>query len=168
MKSSSRMRRAPAFRSMAGVSMIEVLVAVLILVFGVLGVAALQMTALRNSQSAVQHSQGVAMTYAMIDRMRADALQARIGSYNLGNLGSDLGGTGTTVWTCALPDDGTTLPVKERREWMEQVRGTGGLEPNACVIIDCDDANCAVGVRWDDTRGTQGNPNQRIITRTRL
>jgi len=152
---------------MAGISMIEVLVAVLILVFGVLGVAALQMTALRNSQSAMQHSQGVALTYAMIDRMRADPLQARIGSYNLGNLGSDLGGSGTTVWTCGLPDAGT-FPQNERREWMEQVRGNGGLEPNACVIIDCDDANCAVGVRWDDTRGTQGNANQRIITRTRL
>lgn len=165
MKSFSRMRRQPAFRSMAGISMIEVLVAVLILVFGVLGVAALQMTALRNSQSAMQHSQGVALTYAMIDRMRADALQGRIGSYNLGNLGSDLGGTGTTVWTCALPDAGT-LPQNERREWMQQVQAE--LGPTACGIIDCDDANCAVGVRWDDSRGTAGDANQRLITRTRL
>lgn len=165
MKSFPRMRRAPAFRSMAGISMIEVLVAVLILVFGVLGVAALQMTALRNSQSAMQHSQGVALTYAMIDRMRADVLQARITNYNLGNLGSDLGGSGTTVWTCAIPVAGT-LPQNERREWMQQVQAE--LGPTACGIIDCDDTNCAVAVRWDDSRGTAGDANQRLITRTRL
>jgi type IV pilus assembly protein PilV len=54
-----------------GVGMIEVLVAVLILAIGLLGVAALQATALRNSQSAMERSQGVVHAYAVFDSMRA-------------------------------------------------------------------------------------------------
>ena len=44
-------------RHVAGVGMIEVLIAIVILAFGLLGIAALQMTALRGSQSSLQRSQ---------------------------------------------------------------------------------------------------------------
>jgi type IV pilus assembly protein PilV len=64
--------------------MIEVLVAVLILAIGLLGVAALQATALRNSQSAMERSQGVVHAYAVFDSMRANPVAARGGDYNVG------------------------------------------------------------------------------------
>ena len=131
------------------------LVALLILVFGVLGIAALQMTALRNSQSSMQHSLAIQHAYGAIDRMRADVSEARIGSYNLGNYGTDLGagGTGTTVWTCALPDVGA-LPENERREWT-RLRPTSG-PASASLINDMP----AVGVRWKNSRGAAGSANK--------
>ena len=47
--------------------------AVAILAFGLLGIAALQATALRNSQSSYERSQAVSLTYSILDRMRANA-----------------------------------------------------------------------------------------------
>ena len=154
--------------------MIEVLVAIVILVFGVLGVAAMQATALRNSQSSMDHSQAVVQINTILDRMRANVPQARIGLYNLGNFGTDLGGTGTTVWTCGLPSAGA-LPANERRAWIQALHDNLGA--SACGIIDCNDTQCDIGVKWNDERGAGVNPlattgpgsqNQRVLTRSRL
>ena len=150
--------RGPNRATNAGTSMIEVLIALLILVFGVLGVAALQATALRNNQSAMEHSQAVVQTYAILDRMRANAAQAKIGKYNLG-------GPGATNWTCSLPDSGG-LPENERREWIQDLQTN--LGSSACGVIDCNDLNCLIGVQWDDSRGTSGSTTQQFITETRL
>jgi type IV pilus assembly protein PilV len=153
--------RVPALvspRSMAGVGLVEVLVAMVVLAFGLLGVAALQATALRNSQSSLEHSRAVIQTYAMFDRMRANADQARLGAYDLVNL------------TCDVPDAGT-LPQNERREWIQALKAD--LGPNACGQILCNNpARCTIVVQWDDARGTQqqgdaGQP-QRITTETLL
>jgi type IV pilus assembly protein PilV len=148
-----------------GMNMVEVLVAILILVFGLLGIAAMQATTLRNTQSAMQHSEAVTHSYGMVDRLRADIPHARIGNYNLGNLGTDLGGSGTTVWTCALPDAGA-LPANERRQWISLLKDD--LGPDACGIVDCDSTTCGIAVKWDDSRGTGGSSAQRVVTRTRL
>ena len=42
-----------------GMSLLEVLIAVLVLAIGLLGIAALQATALRNSQSSLERNQAV-------------------------------------------------------------------------------------------------------------
>ena len=150
--------RGPNRATNAGTSMIEVLIAILILVFGVLGVAALQATALRNNQSAMEHSQAVVQTYAILDRMRANAAEAKIGKYNLG-------GPGATHWTCSLPDAGG-LAENERREWIQDLQTN--LGSSACGVIDCNDLTCLIGVQWDDSRGTLGSSTQQFVTETRL
>jgi type IV pilus assembly protein PilV len=65
------------------VGLIEVLVAVLVLGIGLLGVAAMQATALRNSQSSLERSQGVMHVYTILDAMRANPQAARAGGYNM-------------------------------------------------------------------------------------
>ncbi len=146
--------------------MIEVLVAILILVIGIFGVAAMQAAALRSSQSAMQSSQAVVQAYAILDRMRADRENARIGRYDLGHFGTSLGGTGATNWTCALPADGASMWVHERYEWMTQVQAD--LGSNSCVVINCNDVNCDVAVQWDDSRVSGGSSTQMFATRSRL
>ena len=74
----------------SGFSLIEVMVAVLVLSIGILGLAALQATALRNNQSALERSQGVVNTYSMVDAMRANVDSARAGEYVMSQ-------------TCAVP-----------------------------------------------------------------
>ena len=59
-------------RVQSGSSLFEVMIAVLVLSTGMLGVAAMQSTSLRNSQSAFQRSQAVVLTYAISDAMRAN------------------------------------------------------------------------------------------------
>lgn len=61
----------PAARS-GGFSLIEIMVAVLIVSVGVLGVAGLQLISLRNNTSAMYRTQGFLAAYEIIDRARAN------------------------------------------------------------------------------------------------
>lgn len=56
-----------------GFTLIEVLIAVVILAVGMLGLAGLQATGLRNNQSAYYRSQAAQLAYDIADRMRANS-----------------------------------------------------------------------------------------------
>ena len=68
-------------RSQGGFSLIEVMVAVLILGVGLLGLALLQSISLRNGTSAAHRTQATNLAYEMIDMIRANRPEA--GNYNL-------------------------------------------------------------------------------------
>ncbi|MFV2091203.1 MAG: type IV pilus modification protein PilV [Pseudomonadales bacterium] len=55
-----------------GLSMIELLVAVLVLSIGVLGITALQMVSLQNNRGALFRAEAVQLAYDMMDRIRAN------------------------------------------------------------------------------------------------
>lgn len=59
-------------RLQGGTSLLEVLIAVVILSIGLLGLAGLQVASLRVNQGALQRSQATTLAYDMLDRMRAD------------------------------------------------------------------------------------------------
>lgn len=67
-----------------GATLIEVLVAVLLLSFGIVGLAGLQMTGAKFNHGSYLRSQGTALAYDMADRIRAnlDACQGAACSYN--------------------------------------------------------------------------------------
>jgi type IV pilus assembly protein PilV len=56
-----------------GFNMVEVMVALAVLSFGLLGLAALQATGLRFNTTSYQRTQAVFQTYDLIDRIRANA-----------------------------------------------------------------------------------------------
>ena len=56
----------------AGFTLIEILIAVVVLAVGLLGLAGLQATSLRNNQSAYNRSQATQLAYDLADRMRAN------------------------------------------------------------------------------------------------
>ncbi len=56
----------------SGFTLIEILVAVLVMAIGLLGMAALQGAGLRNNQTAYYRSQAASLAYDMGDRMRAN------------------------------------------------------------------------------------------------
>jgi len=64
--------RAPRRARVAGFSMIELLVAVLVMGVGVLGIAALQMVSLQNNRGALVRAEAVSLAYDMMDRIRAN------------------------------------------------------------------------------------------------
>ena len=55
-----------------GVSLIESMIALLVISIGLLGIAALQITAMKQNSSALHHSQSVWISYDMADRIRAN------------------------------------------------------------------------------------------------
>lgn len=152
-------------RGQVGAGLIEVLIAVLVMGVGLLGVAAMQTTALRNSSSALDRSQAVIQTYAILDAMRANRNEALAFEYN-------------TALICAPPAGGS-LAQNDRRLWIESLRATLGAGPATCGAIACTGSaigigiDCAITVQWDDSRasngpGTPGSAAQSVTTRTRL
>lgn len=55
-----------------GVSLVESMIALLVISVGLLGIAALQITAMKQNSSALNHSQAVWIGYNIADRIRAN------------------------------------------------------------------------------------------------
>lgn len=140
-----------AIRVQRGISLIEVLITVLVLSIGLLGLAGLQLTSLRNSQSAMERSVGVVQTYSIIEAIRADADSAKSGRFNLA-----FDSTPT----------GSTFPAQALAEWREQL--ALNLGESAVGSVNCTSTSCAVIVQWNDGRGSGGSDEQQIITEVRL
>lgn len=70
------------YKSQQGFTLIEVLVAVLILSFGLLGLAGLQAASIRANHSAYLRSQATQLAYDMADRMRANMAGVAGNYYN--------------------------------------------------------------------------------------
>jgi type IV pilus assembly protein PilV len=170
------MHSPPDRRGNAGVGLIEVLIAIAILAFGMLGIAALQAAALRSSQSSINRNEAIAQSYAILDAMRANRSNALLGKYSMGTYDPD--DESSTSWTCAVPEnDGTTLASADKNEWMTRLLSTQGLGPSACAIIEPVDGaqdTFAVHIRWDDSRGKVGaekesdDNEQTIVTTSHL
>ncbi len=68
-----------------GFSLIEVLVALLILSVGLLGLAALQTTSMKYNTESYYRSQATYLAYDIIDRMRANPVGVNNGNYDVPN-----------------------------------------------------------------------------------
>ena len=145
----------------SGFSLIEVLVAVLVLTLGLLGVAALQINAMKNNQSALQRSRATMLAYFMLDAMRANRVEAEAGSYNLGSLGTP------DSPVCTAPT-GSTLVATDQATWFAALKGQLGNQSSTCGLVSCSAASCTVKVFWDDSRGTAGSSTQIVEITSRL
>jgi type IV pilus assembly protein PilV len=140
--SSRRSMRSPE----RGFSLIEVLIAVLVMALGMLGMAALQAASLRNNLSAYQRSQATIQAYTIVDSMRAN--RRLIANYV------------NEEFLCEPPEDDNTLATDDLIAWIDSLQASLGNQ--ACGKVDCtfpDSGNnndpflCVVEVRWDDSRG---------------
>ena len=92
MRAPSRKQAAVTGRHSAGMTLIEVLVTLVIISVGLLGVAALQLTTVRNNYDAYVRSQAAVMASDMLDRMRANRDDAMANLYHApeyGTVGGD-------------------------------------------------------------------------------
>ena len=72
MRSQTRNVGPSGHRRSRGFSLVEALVALLVLSIGLLGIAGLQLTAMRNNQAAYLRSQAVALADDILERIRAN------------------------------------------------------------------------------------------------
>lgn len=118
-----------------GFTLIEVLVAVVVLAIGLLGLAGLQATAVRSNNSAYMRSQATVLAYDIADRMRVNRQAAPI----YGLCGKDVDNAGCSglakqdvqAWRAALAN---TLPS-----------GTGTIASGAGNAF-------TITIQWDDNR----------------
>lgn len=137
-------------RQSAGFSLIEVLVSVLVLGSGILGMASLQLNALKYNQVAAVRSQATFLVYDITDRMRANRTKAQAGSYDISltasaPTGSSIVATDLQQWRAALAEQ---LPS-----------GTGAVQRSAGKFI--------ITVQWDESR-VGGAAGQQFVYETRL
>ncbi|GHA76282.1 type IV pilus modification protein PilV [Lysobacter bugurensis] len=128
------------------------LIAVLIMAIGLLGIAALQAAALRNSQSAAERGQAVVQTHTILDSMRANRAAALAGSYNIA-----LTGTAPTA---------SSRITRDQANWITQLKLAMGN--SAQGAISCTTALCTITIQWDDSRGSAGSSTEQLVTETRL
>jgi type IV pilus assembly protein PilV len=140
-----------SLRRQRGVGLLEVLISMIILALCMLGMAALQTTALRNNQSAQSRSMATILSASIIDAMRANATAARSGQYN--------------VATCANPG-GDVLVQLDVVTWILSLKSAIGV--TACGGIKCVNGLCDITVQWDDSRATAGDQVYTVTTRIQL
>lgn len=167
MKKSARISRSRSARLHShGATLLEILVTLLVLSFGLLGMAGLQVRAVKGNLSAMQRTQAVMMSYYILDAMRVDSSNAKLLAYNTGAV------TGSTIEAkcSSIAYTGSTLADHNMKHWIDNLKTTIGVvgDTSTCGAINCDaDGVCEVQVRWDDT-AAGGLGAQMVSTITRL
>ena len=128
----------------AGFTLLEIVISIFILAIGLLGLAALQTTSLKNNHSAQYRTTATVSAYDIIDRMRLNPNADYTIALLAPGSGSTLKDTDIIAWKTNLASE---LPL-----------GDGSISLNGDIVT--------ITVQWDDSRGTQGNNAQSFIVRT--
>ena len=182
------MLRTPGKRH-RGVSLIEVLVALLVLSIGLLGVAALQVISLRSNHGSFVRGQAVLLASDMADRMRAnrlgvvDAAGNDVGNYDSANASGNFQAAAPLHTTFACTRLGVTAPndctvaqmaAHDAFEW-NQILAARLPAGGGQVCIDSDGVGCDgvlgqpywITVSWIEIEG--GGPvNKNYVLRFQL
>lgn len=122
--------------SQRGVSLIEVLVAVLIFSVGLVGLAGLLIMATRSNQAAYLRTQVTFLAHNMADRMGANPMAVWDGSYNSSSY--PVATTVTTACGSASPCKPDDLATHDMQRWSSQL---AAFLPNPKAAINCSAAN---------------------------
>jgi type IV pilus assembly protein PilV len=159
---------------MAGFSMIEVLISLLVLCIGVLGMVSLQTHGLQLSQSANQRSTAVMLAQDLVEMMRSNP----DATLNAANLFSNTSGyykaagsefASTSVANCAGLDrsaGGSAIASQDLGCWLQEVQSllpvtSGLLKGNFTICPSKQENSCASGsssvvmiqMAWQDKSG---------------
>jgi type IV pilus assembly protein PilV len=141
-KADNRPRSSVTPADCRGLTLIEVLIALVILSIGLLGLAGLQTVSLQFNTSAYYRSQATALSYSLADRMRANRQGALANLYN--------GAFEDPPPACDPAGLTGGAPAQDVAAWRNAIAcqlpfGTGAITRNA--------AEFTITVQWDDTRG---------------
>lgn len=138
-----------------GTSLIEVLVTVVIVSFGLLGVAGVMANGLKANHGSYGRSQATLLSADIVDRMRANRMQAQSSSlpYQI-----EISATPTMDGTVAKAD----LVAWRSALASSLPAGTGS------VNVDAATNKVRVVIRWDESRMLGGSALQSFVLETRL
>jgi type IV pilus assembly protein PilV len=135
-------------RAARGFTLIESLVALLVLSIGLLGVAAMQLSSLQANNGAFQRTQATFLAQDMADRMRANRRAALDQEYDM-------------AYGDAAPNAPATVAENDIVAWKDRLAATlpaaasGEAEdaPDAEIETDVATETVTISIRWDDSRG---------------
>lgn len=143
-----------------GFSLVEVLVTMLVVSIGLLGIAGLIATSMKNNHSAQSRSQASVLANDIIDRMRANRSVA------------ELAPSPYALALGAQADPTAGVAGADLAEWLAAV-AAGVPSGQGAVAFDAATNNVTVTVQWSDKRAsgdgaTVGLPAQQLVVETRL
>jgi type IV pilus assembly protein PilV len=123
-----------------GFSLIEVLVTMVIISFGMLGIAGVIINGLKNNNSSYARTQASVLANDIIDRMRANKTTAELSTY---------------PYNIALTDSptGAGVPLNDLNEWRASL-ATAIPSGTGSVAMDATTKKVTVVVQWDDSRAS--------------
>ena len=151
-----------------GFSMIELLVAVLVMGIGVLGITGLQVLSLQNNRAALLRGEAVHLAYDILDRARAnssadygglaleDAPPASPNCMDQNCTPAEMAAFDQRLWKCALGGFNDNALCDEARDWgaLPPANQQPGL-PDGDGAIAVDGDVVTVTVRWQEPNAAQ-------------
>lgn len=140
----------------SGMTLIEVLIAIVVLAVGLLGIASMLMLSSKANTSSYTKQQAVQAVYDIFDRIRANSQAAIGGNYNISNIGAS-GPTAVSA-PSAMCNSGACTPAQlaSYDMWWWLTKDVARL-PNGCGSVSTALAGAAgntvvtVTVQWDDS-----------------
>lgn len=148
----------------SGISMIEILIAIVVLAVGMLGVASLQGLAIQNNAVSGQYTVAALQVQSLVERMRANRLGVQANAYDLA-----AGSTPPSPQVdCGTKNcDPEQAAAWDLTRWHAEVTGkdadfgNGSVRalPSAVLSVSCVDTPCgdlsprSVTLCWDPDRG---------------
>lgn len=120
-----------------GFTLLEVLVALFVLGIGLLGLAHLQVTALKHNQSAEFRSKATILAGGILDAMRANQTGVKAGAYN-------------RSLDDSKPNASGAIANRDLNDWLTQM---GATLPGAKGEIDCNGTPilCDITIEWTES-----------------
>lgn len=135
-----------------GFTLIEVLIALIILSIGILALATLQTASLNFNAGASQRTQATILSYDMADRMRANRSATLADEYNIAFQ--------SPAPACAAANQAGTMAQQDISAWRMAI---ACRLPDATGSITRNGNEFTLNVRWDDSKG-QGDPMELQVT----
>lgn len=145
-------------RSQRGFTMVEVLVALVVLGVGLLGIASLYVVTLRTSGGAIYRMQAVNLASDLGDRIRANR-----------NAGSAYAGSAAaTADTCAGPDkncSAAAMAAHDLYTWQEQIANTLPGDPTGTVTVNTATTpwTYEIAITWLEASDAESNRQQYVM-----
>ncbi len=117
-----------SLRRLSGFTLVELLIAMVILALGLLGIGALQLLSIKDSQDAYSYSQAMALTYEMADRIHANAA-----AWNAGTLPAAASNCSNNCNSVANSCNAATMASYDYCVWAG--KGKTQLGPSASTTI---------------------------------
>ena len=151
----------------SGFTLVEVLISVIVLSIGLLGLAGLQASSLKNNNSAYLRTQAVTLANDIIDRMRANQDIAKAGNYDI-DIGTAAatpvaGCTGTGADNCSASDM-ATLDVSQWKTKLSELLPSG--DGSVARTVSGSETMVTVTIQWDDSRGSDGSATTQFPVET--
>lgn len=146
-----------------GFTLIEILVALVVLSVGLLGLAGMQLTGLRYNYGAYTRTQATLMAYDIIDRMRANTIGVANGDYDA----IDTTDASYSTLACITQTTGCTpaqIAQVDKYEWSQLFEGTPPILAGASATVTNVGGRFTVAVTWTEREGSVAGTSTKLIS----